>query len=204
MGNSWVTITQNKKTAWNIPDDTVNALAAKVQAFDAINNTPPAARTPAVVAQIKTAEKELVAVMRDVKKRHFFQPPLTDADLVTLGLKPRDTNPTPIARPAARPSADVKLISAGAFDLVISPERDISHEKKSYHGCKIVYDLFEQGAAPPTSEKQLTEMRFVRRKKESFVFQPQDSGKKAYFAMRYENSKGEAGPWCPIFSVLIP
>jgi hypothetical protein len=142
--------------------------------------------------------------MRDIKKRHIFVPPLTEPDLVSLGLKPRDTNPTPIARPTARPSADVKLISAGAFDILISPERDISHEKKSYHGCKIVYDLFEQGATPPTSEKQLTEMRFVRKKKESFVFQPQDSGKKAYFALRYENSKGEAGPWCPIFSVLIP
>jgi hypothetical protein len=47
-------------------------------------------------------------------------------------------------------------------------------------------------------------MRFVRKKKESFVFQPQDSGKRAYFALRYENSKGEAGPWCPIFSVLVP
>jgi hypothetical protein len=203
MANNWV-VRFGENAAWGIPQATAADLGQKAQALETINATPASARTPTISAQIKVAEKALSAAMRDIKKRHIFVPPLTEPDLVSLGLKPRDTNPTPIARPTARPSADVKLISAGAFDILISPERDISHEKKSYHGCKIAYELFEQGAPPPTSEKQLTEGRFVRKKKESFVFQPQDSGKQAYFAMRYENSKGEAGPWCPIFSVLVP
>jgi hypothetical protein len=203
MGDNWAAkITANP--AWGVPETVPGNLTGKTNALRTLLLTPPEDRTPTINARIKAAEKELVDVLRDVKKRHFFVPPLTDADLVSLGLKPRDTNPTPIAPPTVRPNADVKLKGAGAFDIAISPERDISNEEKSYYGCKIVYELFEQGATPPTSEKQLTEMRFVRRKKESFVFQPQDSGKKAYFALRYENSKGEAGPWCPIFSVLIP
>jgi hypothetical protein len=201
-GNWGVKIAANPE--WGVPAAATQNLAAKATALQTLLATPPEDRTPTINTRIKSAEKALVETMRDVKKRYFFVPPLDDGDLVSLGLKPRDTNPTPIARPTARPSADVRLVSAGAFDIVITPERDISNEKKSYHGCKIIYELFEQSAPPPTDEKQLTESRFVRKKKESFVFQPRDSGKKAYFAMRYENSKGEAGPWCPIFSVLVP
>jgi hypothetical protein len=49
--------------------------------------------------------------MRFFKSRYFLSPPLLDADFISLGLKPRDTKPTPI--PAAhtlelhlRPVAD--------------------------------------------------------------------------------------------------
>ena len=33
---------------------------------------------------------------------------------------------------------------------------------------------------------------------------PQTSGKTVYFCVRYENAKGEPGPWGPIFSAVIP
>jgi hypothetical protein len=203
MANNWVAKI-GVNAAWGIPAAATQNLTEKAAALQTLLATPPDDRTPTINARIKEAAKALADTMRDVKKRYFFVPPLTDPDLISLGLKPRDTNPTPIAKPTVRPTADVKIKGAGAFDISISPERDISHDEKSYYGCKIVFELFEQGATPPTNEKQLTEGRFVRKKKESFVFQPQDSGKKAYFALRYENSKGEAGPWCPIFSVLIP
>ena len=31
-----------------------------------------------------------------------------------------------------------------------------------------------------------------------------EMGKAAYFSIRYENSKGKAGPWGPLASALIP
>jgi hypothetical protein len=98
----------------------------------------------------------------------------------------------------------VKYKGAGAFDLEIKPERDISEDKRAYYGCKIVYEMFENSDQAPTNPKQLTEDRFTRKKKESFIFQPEDSGKRVYFSLRYENSKGKSGPWCPIFSAVIP
>jgi len=204
MARNWGTKLAEKKQVWNVPDSAVANLDGKTDVLETLAAIPSAERTPTINAQINSAQKALAETMRDVKKRYFFVPPLTDADLVSLGLKPKDTNPTPIAQPAVRPAATVKLKGAGAFDLHIAPERDISAEKKSYYGCKIVYELFEQGAPAPTTEKQLAEGRFVRKKRESFVFQPSDSGKRAFFALRYENSKGDAGPWCPMFSVLIP
>jgi len=157
------------------------------------------------VLEKNEAKKTLVKACRTYVQGFLARNPhVTNGDRETMGLHVYDVTHTPIAQPEARPVGTIRLKGTGAFDIHIAPDRDISAEKKSYYGCKIAYELFEHGAPPPTSEKQLAEGRFVRRKKASFVFQPQDSGKRAFFTMRYENSKGDAGPWCQIFSVLIP
>jgi hypothetical protein len=55
---------------------------------------------------------------------------------------------------------------------------------------------------PPVSGKELPHSRWTRRRKERFSFDG-DSGKTVYFCIRYENSKGEAGEFGPIFSAVI-
>jgi hypothetical protein len=44
---------------------------------------------------------KLTAHMRDIKRRYFLIPPLTEADIISLGLKPHDPHPTPSGQPAA-------------------------------------------------------------------------------------------------------
>jgi hypothetical protein len=56
---------------------------------------------------------------------------------------------------------------------------------------------------PPTSGKELPHSRWMRRRRERFSFDG-DSGKTVYFCIHYENSKGEAGEFGPIFSAVIP
>ncbi|MDR2260454.1 MAG: RHS repeat protein [Azoarcus sp.] len=41
-------------------------------------------------------------------------------------------------------------------------------------------------------------------KRERMDFAQEESGKTIYFCVRYENAKGEPGPWGPIFSAVIP
>jgi hypothetical protein len=55
-----------------------------------------------------------------------------------------------------------------------------------------------------TAGEDLPHSKFTRRKKERFDFPAEDSGKTAYFCVRYENAKGESGPWGPMFSAVIP
>jgi hypothetical protein len=43
----------------------------------------------------------------------------------------------------------------------------------------------------------------ARRQRERFSLDG-DSGKAVYFCIRYENSKGETGEFCSIFSAVIP
>ena len=69
----------------------------------------------------------------------------------------------------------------------------------------------EQAAGPkhylmhiPLSGDELLHLRFTRRKKETVSFDAHESAMTAYFCARYENQKGEYGPWGPVVSSVIP
>ncbi|MDR2093266.1 MAG: hypothetical protein LBP58_08140 [Azoarcus sp.] len=51
---------------------------------------------------------------------------------------------------------------------------------------------------------ELPHSRFTRRPIELFDFEQTDSGKTVYFSVRFENAKGEPGPWGPVFHAVIP
>jgi hypothetical protein len=50
----------------------------------------------------------------------------------------------------------------------------------------------------------LPHSQFTRRRRVLMEFPAEDSGKTAYFAIRFENAKGGKGPWGPVFSAIIP
>jgi len=131
-------------------------------------------------------------------------PYVTDADRKEMGLPIYDKIPTPINKPTVRAMGRIVYKAAGSLELHITPEADISENKRAYHGCKIVYDVVAANEPQPKTERDLKQVSFTRKKKESFIFHPQDAAKRVYFSLRYENSKGNAGPWCPVFSAVIP
>jgi hypothetical protein len=45
---------------------------------------------------------------------------------------------------------------------------------------------------------------FTRKPKHEFDFPEEDRGKSVYFCLRYENSKGDPGPWGPLLHAVIP
>ena len=61
-------------------------------------------------------------------------------------------------------------------------------------------DLTKAPAAP----EELPIVFATKRKKDIINFNPNDSGKTAYFDIRIENGTGEYGPWCPLFHAIVP
>jgi hypothetical protein len=57
---------------------------------------------------------------------------------------------------------------------------------------------------PAVEGSELPHSVFTRRRREMFEFPEADSGKTAFFAIRFENAKGGKGPWGPVFSAVIP
>jgi hypothetical protein len=55
--------------------------------------------------------------------------------------------------------------------------------------------LARQQIEPRLTGDDLPHSRFTRRQKELFDFPADDSGKTVYFCVRFENAKGEPGPW---------
>jgi hypothetical protein len=104
MAKDWKGVMAAKQNEWNIPAAAVSGFDGLVQAADgalttALNET---TRTAVANALCKAAFGALVEGMRDTKRRCFLEPPLTDADLVSLSLKPPSGSHTASGTPAAQ------------------------------------------------------------------------------------------------------
>jgi len=204
MGSSWVQITQTHKTEWNILQESIEKLTTAVQAAEEANAKPPMMRTAVDAANGKRIFKELQDALRDFKKRYFYIPPLNEGNFVQLGLRLKDTEPTPVLDPVGLAKANITFPSSMQLMLHIQPVEGTQDDARAYYGVRIYYDLWDANETPPANGKSLRMSRFTRRKKERFIFQPEDTGKIAYFSIRYENSKGKAGPWGPMFWAIVP
>jgi hypothetical protein len=216
MAKTWGDALDRSGTAWGVPPEaeealTALALTAEEVLFLAKNGE---SRTPVVTARCRTAFKALEDRMRDIKKRYFFVPPLTDADLVSLKLKP-ESPPAEIPAPTAQPAADLVFPGLHLVELThIRPIGGVPPDPRADYGVRIFWGLAGEPteadkfrvAGEPKKGSDLPHSVFTRRKKERFDFDG-ESGTRVYFCLRYENSKGGKegeGPFGPILSAVIP
>jgi hypothetical protein len=149
----------------------------------------------------------MIAKMRDIKRRYFLTPPLTDADYIALGLKPHDTTPTASGTPTAQVTVETYLVGRhelGVKTIYVTG----SPTDPANKGYRIWYTLIAppetpQGNGVPTNPDDLRKSFYTKRKKDVIEFDFGDSGKTAYFAVQIEN-EGKKGPWGPLVSALIP
>ncbi|MDR2031199.1 MAG: hypothetical protein LBP86_02840 [Azoarcus sp.] len=204
MGRDWRNVLGTQAGAWGIPSEVLTALdtlleAARI-ALDAIRNE--ATRTPVLIARCREAFEALTVKMRDIKRRYFLTPPLTESDYISLGLKPHDTKPTPGHAPTAQ--VKIETFLAGRHELglrivYVAGEEDDPANK----GYRIWYSALAPGEAPPARPEELRESFYTTHKKDVLEFDFADSGKTAWFAVQIEN-EGKKGPWGPLVSALIP
>jgi hypothetical protein len=220
LSKNWHTILTGKAPAWNIPTAEVSALTtltASAEAALALSQS--SARTVVITAQAKAAFVALIDKMRFLKKRYFVSPPLLEADFISLGLKPHDSKPTPVPPPIAQAEADVSYPAAHTLELHLRPVADtVPDPHHSAYGFRVYFGILPPGGASveaatspkrelmkaPVTGDELPHSHFTRRKRERLDFPQEERGKMIYFCVRYENAKGEPGPWGPIFSAVIP
>jgi hypothetical protein len=204
MVKAWITIITTYLQQWGIAESVVQNLsalaAAAGSALDAAKNE--TSRTPVATARCKEAFDALTAAMRDVKRRYFLTPPLTDSDFVALGLSPPDGIHTPSGVPTAQATIETYLVGRHELGVkivyVTGGPADPANK-----GYRIWYSVVGQGETPPAGPDDLRKSSFTMRKKDLLQFDYGDSGKTAYFAVRIENG-GRQGPWGPLVSALIP
>jgi hypothetical protein len=220
MAKNWLTVLGTQAAPWNVPSTEVTELQTLTTAAGtALAAAQSSERTTVVTANCKAAFDALTAKMRFIKSRYFLSPPLTDADIISLELKPKDTTHTPVPPPAAQAEADISRPGVHLLELHLRPVAGSPPDPhRSDYGYRVYYGVLPPGGAAveaatgtkrellkaPGSGDDLPHSRFTRRKKELFDFPAEDSGKTVYFCVRYENAKGEPGPWGPMFSSIIP
>lgn len=211
MAESWGEAIAEKRTEWNIPQTILIKFTAAITNASNEHRLPQSGRNAVTNARLRMAFNELTALMRDIKKRYFFIPPLDEVDFAALGIKPKDTTLTTVPQPII--SVDGKLLfpAVGMVEMrEIKPAGEKS-DARSTHGVRIYYGITGEPTETnrfrisnrPATGNDLPHSVFTRRNRHRFDFTG-ESGKEVFFCMRYENSKGEAGPWGKIISAFIP
>ena len=211
MGTNWSTILAEKAELWKIPEALTTVLKESVNEAASQLAVPIPERNAVTTARMNDAFKNLSTIMRDIKKRYFYVPPLTNSDIVSLGLKLKDENPTNIPPPSIPVTGRLTFPSIGLVEMCeIRPDGEKSDERSKY-GVRIYFGILSEATstfkyritAPPKTGDDLPHSVFTRQKRYRFAFSEQ-GGKEVFFCMRYENSKGEAGPWGKIISAHVP
>jgi len=213
MAKTWSAMLTASGLSWGILEGEIVNLNTRIaKAQELLGAAQSGSRTKVITAQCNQAFDSLGDYMRDLKKRKFFVPPLSMADLISLGLTPPDTNPTPISAPTAQVEADMTFPGIHLVELKnIRPVGGAVPDSKSDYGVRIYWgimgpvtaaDKFRLSAAP-SNGGDLPHSKFTRRRKEFFDFDG-ESGNAIFFCLRYENPTGQAGPFGPMLKAVIP
>jgi hypothetical protein len=224
MANNWKQTIGTTPYPWNIAgadmDDLTDLITAATTALAQAQSTE---RTPTITAQCKAVFEALVAKMRYIKNHYFLIPPLTDADMVSLELKPKDTTHTPVPAPVNQPGIEINKWAPHTLGFRRFTATDLGGGEADY-GIRVYYALVEIGAvtttekpaatrltanvyilsAPPQTPADLPNSFFTRRYNDLLELPPEASGKTCYLAARFENSKGQSGPWGTMIQAIIP
>jgi hypothetical protein len=195
MAHDWKAVAKTKAEAWGIPSAALTEFGGLLTAAETAHATAKneTTRTPAATAQCRDAFKTLEEKMRDWKRRYFLTPPLTDADYVSLGLKPHDTTPTPSGPPTAQVTVETFLVGRHELGVKLVYVTGDPHDSAN-KGYRIWYTVAAPGETPPANPDDLHKSFFTKRKKDVIEFDFGDSGKTVYFAVQIEND-GKKGPW---------
>jgi hypothetical protein len=204
MARDWQSVAGTNAHLWGIPPSVLQGLDSLIQVADTALTTAKneTTRTPVATAQCKEAFDVLTAAMRDMKRRYFLTPPLTDADYVSLGLKPHDGTSTPSGPPTAQVRVDTYLVGRHELGVkmiyVTGSPGDPANK-----GFRVWYRVVGPGETPPATPEDLRKSFFTKRKKDLIEFEFGDSGKHCFMAVQIEND-GKKSNWGPLTSALIP
>jgi hypothetical protein len=163
----------------------------------------PATR-PAMQTKLLTETEEafipLYRLLHDAFKGSQF---VTNNDLEAMGMPRRPSggaNP-PLPPPVTVPGLKIERPSQGVV-LVHFQDTDSPGKAKprGVHGIELLWGFLDH---EPTSREELTRSAFDTRTPYRFEFGLEDVGKHLYIFARWENTRGEKGPWSEVYRTIV-
>jgi len=164
----------------------------------------PATRTMVMTATLANAQKALDPVFRQLYSGFIKNSPLvTDGDLAGMELPKRSRNVhTPSPTPSSIPGVIVNLPSPGVVKIHFhNPETGRRAKPASVHGAEIIWAILPE---PSADWSQLIQSSFSISSPLTLSFKGEERGKRLYFAIRWQNTRGIKGPLSEIRDVIIP
>ncbi|MDR1624795.1 MAG: hypothetical protein LBS04_07475 [Tannerellaceae bacterium] len=164
----------------------------------------PTRRTPVAIAQMRSAEKEADPLFRELYRMLKANPKVTNADLTAMGLPERTVpqhKPSPVADTA--PQFGIVPLTGHRIQVDYYPE-GATHKKGKpggQHGAEIRWAFSE---TPVDDANRLANSAFDTASPAILAFEGHERGRTVYLALRWENTRGEKGPWSDIAVTTVP
>jgi hypothetical protein len=159
-------------------------------------------RTPLITFEKNESRGVYEPVLRFLIHGMEYNVLIPDDDLAEMGIsrKPSPRTPSPIPKYAP----GCKISSRGhrnlEFDFFDAETRKRA-KPKGVHGAECKWAILN---VPPTDVEELINSSFDTKTPLLLDFKESERGKTVYFCLRWENTRGEKGPWSDISDAIIP
>jgi hypothetical protein len=181
--------------------DCVPPLTAYLAAYRTYDN--PATNSRVAFDNLKEAERAFYPIYRDFYLMVKHTPYVSDATLEEMGFPPH-----PSGERSAHPvnKSFIAIFVRPLANLVIQVSfRDCGTNRSAvpYYltGAMIYYVVSD---TPVTNPNLLQQSFLATRSPRRLSFDPKYRGKTVYLAARWQNRRGELGPWSEIVAAIIP
>ena len=195
-----------KVTEWKLPQadvDELETLAADFEtALEVAEN--PSTRTKVSVQIKNDARKAAESKIRIFLKAFVtYNPAVTDADRDAMDIPIHKTTRTksPVAKDSPDNDTDTSVIGHVTVHFYEKGSRHKKAKPEGQHGAEIAWIVSD---TPPTRWDELLHSNIDTNSPFTLSFEHDQRGRTLYFALRWENTRGEKGPWSEIQSAIIP
>jgi hypothetical protein len=188
------------------PLEVYEALQALRGDFETKLNTAdaPTTRNKGTVDAKNVAHKKLDSAVRAAVQRYLaHNPDVTEQDHDDLGLPNYKTTRTPAPIETEAPDFDVNTSVLGRI-IIAFFAKGSNHKKAKPAGQHCVEIGWALSDTPITRWDELTHSNVDTNSPFTLSFENDQRGKTIYFALRWENTRGDKGPWSAITSAIIP
>jgi hypothetical protein len=163
----------------------------------------PATSTRLALDNLKDAENDFFPLYRNFYAIAKANPLATNAYLETMGFPPRPTGGHS-RHPVDRLFVHISIMPMGIYTIKVTFENSETGSSivPDYLTGVVLYYIISD--TPVTNPNDLVHSRLATRSPHEISFDPLLRGKTAYLAGRWQNQRGELGPWSSIVSIVIP
>ena len=123
----------------------------------------------------------------------------TSEDRVTLNIGDRNASKTPKPVPSTKPIAQINTSQRLEHTISFINEDGTTAKPDGVRGCQIWFKIGE----PITDISELSFMATDTASPYVYRFKVEDSNKNVYYWLRWENTRGETGPWGDVIMATI-
>jgi hypothetical protein len=194
-------------TEWGVPGAVITDLRGKQSAWQSTHAIAenPATRTSIAIEAKNEARAAYEKALRSAYREYIMSSrSVTNEQRLALGVPIHKEDRTPVPVPVTFPLFEV-ITTLIRWLIIDFRDQGMGHSNAKpfgVHGAELLYGIAD--GSGPLAFHQLTHSVFCTHSPFRIEFADELRGKTVYFCLRWENTRGQKGPWSEIVSAIIP